>query len=185
MEGSRLLGVARRQSAPWGTSVSRVALEQRRVRSALRGGDLALLAVLAVVVRLVMAWAIPLASGTPDPNCAPDELEHFLVVRELAAGRVPTWPELPSIYAALLPVPYLPHAALLAAGREYCSLAALYRARPVWPELQGYPFARLGSVLAGVVTVVALARPPPEPPARVEPASSQGSWSRSFRSWCS
>jgi hypothetical protein len=134
----------------------------RRRRSRTPGarlGTVALvaLALLAVVPRLLLVWAIPLGSGSADPNCAPDELEHFLFVRELAAGRTPTWPEAPTIYAAFLPTVYVVHALALAAGGPVAAQPVWYRFAPSRSELLGFPFARLGGVILGLITVWALA----------------------------
>jgi len=111
----------------------------------------------AIVLRGILAWGIPLGSGSADPNCAPDEFEHVLMVRELARGLAPTWPDTPTIYGAFLPTVYLPHAVALALGSRWVDAPALYRVYPRWPVVVGYPLARLGSILMGVVTVLALA----------------------------
>ena len=108
-----------------------------------------------MALRLVAAWAIPLGFG-PNFNCAPDEAGHFWAARELALGHAATWPESLSIYSAYLPAPYLAHAAALALlGR--LDRPWLYRMPLAAERVRGYPLARLGSILLGAITVVALA----------------------------
>lgn len=122
----------------------------------LRTLDFALLAVLAFVPRIVMAWAIPLWSGSVDPNCAPDELAHYWVARELAHLKFEPWrPGGFSIYSAFPPVQYAAQAVSLAAG----SVLGIQFARFASPEplVVGYEWARLGSVLLGVLTTLLLA----------------------------
>lgn len=79
------------------------------------------------------------------------------MVRELARGVAPTWPDTPTIYGAFLPTVYIPHAAALYLGSKWTESPILYRFYPRWPLMVGYPLARLGSILMGVVTVVAFA----------------------------
>jgi 4-amino-4-deoxy-L-arabinose transferase-like glycosyltransferase len=125
------------------------------VRAPVRRRDLVLLVALTVTLRLVAAWAIPLGFG-PSFNCAPDEAGHFWAARELALGHDATWPQSLSIYSAYLPAPYLAHAAALALlGR--LDRPWLYRMPLEAERVRGYPLARLGSILLGAVTVVALA----------------------------
>lgn len=132
-------------------------VDPRTSRLPLRWADLAGLVLVAILLRGILAWGIPLGSGSADPNCAPDEFEHVLMVKELARGRAPTWPDTPTIYGAFLPTVYLPHAAALALGDRWAGSPFLYRVFPRWPVVVGYPIARLGSILMGVVTVLAIA----------------------------
>lgn len=121
----------------------------------MRRGDYFWLCVVALVPRLIVAWALPLASGSADPNCAPDELAHFWVVREMSYGRFAPWsPGAISIYAAFLPSQYVFQTATLAIGR----ILGGEIARFVSPEplILGYGYARLGSTLLGLITVAAL-----------------------------
>jgi 4-amino-4-deoxy-L-arabinose transferase-like glycosyltransferase len=117
--------------------------------------DIARVALLALVLRLFAAWAIPLGAGRPDPNCAPDEWEQVYTTRDLATGRFAPWPEGESIYATYLPSQYAAQAATLAAGLRLGDATWPYRSVPANPLLRGYPYARLGSVLLGVVAVLA------------------------------
>jgi len=122
-----------------------------------RSRDLVLIAALALGLRLFALWAIPLASGSPDPNCAPDEAAHFWVTRDLAQGRTPTWPDGTwTFYGAFPPSQYAVHAVTLALGRPVEGWAWLYRFPYREPQVRGYPLARLGSALLGVLTVVLL-----------------------------
>ena len=61
--------------------------------------SLAAIAALAAAVRLFAAWAIPFSAGSGDPNFAPDEAQHFKVIRDLSAGRASVWPESLSVYS--------------------------------------------------------------------------------------
>ena len=107
------------------------------------------------MLRLVAAWAIPLGFGASF-NCAPDEAGHFWAARELALGHGATWPESLSIYSAYVPAPYLAHAAAFALfGR--LDRPWLYRMPLEAERVRGYPLLRLGSILLGALTVVALA----------------------------
>lgn len=121
----------------------------------MRRGDLLAVVALAVALRLVAAWAIPLGFG-PDFNCAPDEAGHFWVARELARGHTATWPESASIYSAYPPSQYAPHVAFAALAR-HVDPPWLYRMPLAAERVRGYPLVRLGSVVLGAVTVVALA----------------------------
>jgi 4-amino-4-deoxy-L-arabinose transferase-like glycosyltransferase len=108
----------------------------------------------ALTLRLAMAWAIPLANGSDDPNCAPDESAHFQFTKALSHGRAPTWPDrTDSIYAAFLPTPYLLHAAALAALGERADVG---RFRPAATWARGYEAARLGSVVLSALTALTL-----------------------------
>ena len=99
-------------------------------------------------------WAIPLANGSRDPNCAPDESAHFAFVDALARCHAPRWPEeTSSIYAAFLPAPYLVQALTLAVARDHANVG---RFSPVEAWAHGYEAARLGSALLGVLTALAL-----------------------------
>jgi 4-amino-4-deoxy-L-arabinose transferase-like glycosyltransferase len=113
-------------------------------------------ALVALAVRLFVAWCIPLAGGSRDPNCAPDELAHFWVARGIALGSAPRWPDDPvSIYAAFLPSHYLLHAGAMLPWRLGFDPDWLYRLPPVIDAVRGFPLARLGSVLLGTGTIVA------------------------------
>lgn len=117
--------------------------------------DYVCLAAVAVVPRLLFLWTLPLASGSADPNCAPDELAHFWVTREMSFGRFAPWsPGAVSIYSSFLPTQYAFQAATLAGGR----LLGGDIVRIPSPEslVIGFGYARLGSVILGLVTVVAL-----------------------------
>ena len=119
------------------------------------GPELAAVAALALALRVAMAWAIPLASGSPDPNCAPDENAHFTFVAALSRGTAPTWPDgTRSIYGAFVPAPYLAQAAALAALGD---LAHWGRFAPVEAWARGFQAARLGSAVLGAVASAALA----------------------------
>ena len=113
---------------------------------------------LALVLRLVAAWAIPFGVGTQDRNCAPDEMDHFRIVRQLAEGRVPRWPEeTSSVYANFPPIQYSVHATLKAAASLIgLDGSALQRLPSLDPEARGHLPARLGSVLLGTLTVAVL-----------------------------
>jgi 4-amino-4-deoxy-L-arabinose transferase-like glycosyltransferase len=108
-----------------------------------------------VILRLAAAWAIPLGYG-PSFNCAPDEAGHFWAARELALGRTATWPESLSIYSAYLPSQYLAHAAFALLVPRF-DRPWLYRMPLEAERVRGYPLVRLGSILLGAVTVLALA----------------------------
>jgi hypothetical protein len=125
------------------------------VRAPVRRRDLVLLVTLAVALRLFAAWAIPLGFGA-DFNCAPDEAGHFWAAHELALGHGATWPESLSIYSAYLPAPYLAHAAAIALLARL-DRPWLYRMPLAAERVRGYPLARLGSILLGAATVIALA----------------------------
>ncbi len=120
-----------------------------------RSADLVIVGIAALALRLAMAWAIPLANGSPDPNCAPDESAHFMFTRALSTGVAPTWPEqTDSIYGAFLPTPYLVQALTLALAGDSADVGR-FRSASAWAH--GYEAARLGSALLGVLTVLALA----------------------------
>jgi 4-amino-4-deoxy-L-arabinose transferase-like glycosyltransferase len=124
-------------------------------RRVLRLVDLGVVGGIALGLRLAMAWAIPLASGSADPNCAPDESVHFLFTSALSHGRAPTWPDqTDSIYGAFLPTPYVVQALTLALAGD---VADVGRFQPVSPWARGYEAARLGSALLGTLTALALA----------------------------
>lgn len=117
--------------------------------------DLVLVGLVALALRLAMAWTIPLASGSPDVNCAPDERAHFLFTRALSEGRAPTWPDqTDSIYGAFLPTPYLAQAAALAVVGPADGLG---RFAPAEGWARGYQSARIGSALVGALACLALA----------------------------
>jgi len=120
-------------------------------------GQLVAVAVAALALRLFVAWALPLGIASGDPNCAPDEVAHFIVVRELASGRARTWPDVPSSESLHLPSQYVLQAAIFAMARAGADQDWLYRFSGWHPYLEGYPFARLGNVVLGVLTVVMLA----------------------------
>lgn len=122
----------------------------------MRQFDYLLLAAIALMPRLLILWALPLASGTTDPNCAPDELAHFWVVREMSFGRFEPWsPGAFSIYSSFLPSQYAFQAAMLAIGRFLGG--DIVRFESPEPLVAGYGYARLGSLLLGLITVSALA----------------------------
>jgi 4-amino-4-deoxy-L-arabinose transferase-like glycosyltransferase len=117
--------------------------------------DLIVVGLVALTLRLAMAWAIPLANGSPDPNCAPDETAHFVFTRALSTGRAPTWPEqTDSIYGAFLPTPYAAQALTLAVAGGSADVG---RFRPAVAWARGYEAARLGSALLSVLAALALA----------------------------
>src|SRR6266568_3279970 len=116
--------------------------------------EMAAVAAAALALRLAMAWAIPLANGSADPNCAPDEASHFIFTRALSTGRAPTWPDqTSSIYGAFLPTPYFFQAATLAVAGDRADVG---RFQPAADWAHGYEAARLGSALLGLITVLAL-----------------------------
>ncbi len=113
---------------------------------------------LALALRLLAAWAIPLGSGTLDPNCAPDELDHFRVTRALATGRAARWPEdTTSVYANFPPIQYAVQALALGSGAVLgIDGSRLQRLPSVDPEARGHLVARLGSVLLGTLAVAVI-----------------------------
>ena len=119
-------------------------------------GRLFLVGFVALAFRLAMSWAIPLGAFPGDPNCAPDEADHVRIVRTLAAGSVPQWPAFHLPYAAYLPTNSLVQAGTLVLLKPL-DRPALYRFPLVHEGLEGYPLARLGSVLLGVATAMLLA----------------------------
>ncbi|HUK66783.1 MAG TPA: glycosyltransferase family 39 protein [Anaeromyxobacteraceae bacterium] len=124
-------------------------------REPVRPLELIGLGLFALALRLAMVWAIPAAGGRPYRNCAPDEPAHFAIVRALASGRAPTWPdETSSIYGAFLPTPYFAQALSLAVAGD---LPATERTASSHPAAREYGAARLGSALLGALAVVALA----------------------------
>lgn len=125
---------------------------------AIRPAEILLMGVLALALRLAASWLIPLGSGTPDPNCAPDEGSHFEIVAGLVEGRALVFPrDTQSPYGCFPPVPYLVHAGALALGRIGADPDALVRHPAREPRYRGYGLARLGSVGLGVLTVLLLA----------------------------
>jgi 4-amino-4-deoxy-L-arabinose transferase-like glycosyltransferase len=123
----------------------------------MRKSDYVSLAAIALMPRLLFLWALPLASGTTDPNCAPDELAHFWVVREMSFGRFEPWsPGAFSIYSSFLPSQYVFQATTLAIGRFLGG--DIVRFVSPEPLVVGYGYARLGSILLGLITVAALAQ---------------------------
>lgn len=125
----------------------------------MRGRDLLALCVLALVLRLVALWALPLGAREERFECAPDEAGHFWVAAELANGRLPTWPDTSwTIKGSFPPLQYAAQAMTLLPVRFGFDPGWLYRAPVVVEEVQGYPLARLGSALLGVLTVVLLAQ---------------------------
>ena len=120
-------------------------------------GQLAGVALIAAALRLFVGWALPFGMRAGEPNCAPDEAAHFIVVRELASGRARTWPAVASSESFHLPSQYLTQAAGLALGTRLGDVAWPYRFTGWNPYVRGYPFARAGGVALGVLTVVMLA----------------------------
>lgn len=115
-------------------------------------------ALVALVLRVLVAWSLPLDASDTVRECAPDERGHLAVIQPLASGTVPEWPrDTAVIYAAFPPVPYLAHAAVLAGGRLLPGTERWWRFPPRTPEGAGHLWARAGSVLLGVATVVLLA----------------------------
>ncbi len=123
----------------------------------LRNLDRAGIAVLALLLGLATAWLIPFGGGVSDPNCAPDELAHFSYVEALASGHFESWPESDDRMAFFPPGQYLFQTLGLLAGRAGLDAPELYRVPIGDAELEGFPIARLGSVLLGVLAVVLLA----------------------------
>lgn len=104
--------------------------------------------VLALGLRVAMAWAIPFASGTTDPNCAPDESVHFELVTKLAEGHAPVWPEESwSIYAAFPPPQYFAQALSFRLGR-----AVEWGRFEPQPWARGFQAARFGSSVLGMLS---------------------------------
>lgn len=123
----------------------------------MRSRDILLLTVLTALPRLFVLWALPLASGSSDPNCAPDELAHFWVVRDIALLKFTAWtPEGFSIYAAFPPVQYFMHALLY--SLHPLSPSLLTRFASPHDVVVGYGYARLGGVVLGITTVLTLAQ---------------------------
>jgi hypothetical protein len=121
-----------------------------------RGADLALLALLALSLRAAVAVLIPHGHFQGDANCAPDEVAHVTVARDLAHGRAPTWPASESIYSAFPPTPYAVHAITGAAAAPLAALEPRL-SRPPRQEHAGYLPYRLGGVLLGVAGVLLFA----------------------------
>ncbi len=117
----------------------------------------AVIASVALALGLVVAWLVPLGAATPDPSCAPDELAHFDYISALAGGRFGSWPEVDSRMAMFTPGQYAFQVAGLKLARAGVDSAAWYRSPPRAPRLRGFPTARLGSVLLGVLAVLFLA----------------------------
>ncbi len=115
------------------------------------------IACVALVLGLMVAWLVPLGAATPDPNCAPDEQAHFDYISALADGRFGSWPEVDSRMAMFTPGQYAFQVAGLKLARVGVDGAAWYRSPPRDPRLRGFPVARLGSVLLGVLAVLCLA----------------------------
>jgi hypothetical protein len=116
------------------------------------------LALVALTLRAIVAWSLPLDASDAIRECAPDERGHLDIVQLIAAGEVPLYPEnTTSAYAALSPAPYFVHAAFYALGRHLSHVESLYRFPPRTAAGDGYLFARAGSVLLGVLTVLFLA----------------------------
>lgn len=112
--------------------------------------------VLALALRAFVAWTLPLDASDTVRECAPDERGHLQVVQKLATGRLfVERPDPRSSYEAFLPVPYLPHAAVLAVGTAELGRYARFPART--PAGQGFFAARVGSVVLGALTVLLLA----------------------------
>ncbi len=111
----------------------------------------------ALVLGLAVSWLVPLGAATPDPSCAPDELAHFTYISALADGRFGSWPEVDSRMAMFTPGQYALQAAGLKLARAGMDDAAWYRSPPRDRRLWGFPGARLGSVLLGVLAVICLA----------------------------
>ena len=55
-----------------------------RKSTTIYSSEMAAVAAIALALRLAMAWAIPFANGSADPNCAPDEASHFIFTRALS-----------------------------------------------------------------------------------------------------
>ncbi len=122
------------------------------------GIDRAGIGCLALTLGLATAWLIPIGGGFSwDQNCAPDELAHFSYVDALASGRFESWPEFDNRMAFFPPGQYLFQTLGLLVGRAGLDAPAFYRSAPDDAALSGFPFARLGSVLLGVLAVVLLA----------------------------
>jgi 4-amino-4-deoxy-L-arabinose transferase-like glycosyltransferase len=120
-----------------------------------RRSDYFWLSLVALAPRLVVAWSLPLASGSTDPNCAPDELAHFLAAREISLCRFEPWsPGAFSIYSSFLPSQYAFQAVALALGRALGGDIARFASPHAL--VAGFGYARLGSVLLGASTVLAL-----------------------------
>ena len=51
------------------------------------------IALLALVLRLFIAWTLPLDASDVVRECAPDERGHLAIVQFLASGTVPEWPQ--------------------------------------------------------------------------------------------
>ncbi len=119
-----------------------------------RWRPLLLVATLALVPRLLIAWELPL--GTPElhPDCAPDEGLQYWTVMRYADGDVATWPESGSIYSAFPPIAYAAHAATLAVARAVPGGVEPERFPSAWRRLRRYAGARLGGVLLGCLTAV-------------------------------
>jgi len=124
------------------------------VNGRLRRIDLLAISLAALLPRLFLSWTIPLAGGLEDPNCAPDEAQHFVVVRALARGHVPSFSEIAVPYAAYPPTNYAVQALCLAA-LTHLPCPGRFPARD--PAIGGYFFARLGSVILGMISALLLA----------------------------
>jgi 4-amino-4-deoxy-L-arabinose transferase-like glycosyltransferase len=115
------------------------------------------IALAAFVLRAFVAWTLPLDASDAVRECAPDERGHLQVIQRLASGRLLTSaPDPRSSYEAFPPVPYVPHAVLLALG-DAARIDGLARFPPRSDAGAGMLPARAGSVVLGVLTVVLLA----------------------------
>jgi 4-amino-4-deoxy-L-arabinose transferase-like glycosyltransferase len=129
----------------------------RRAVRGLRRRDAALIAVLAALPSLAAAWLIPLGAATPDPSCAPDERAHMAYVAALADGRLPARPDMDLRMAMYPPTLYAAQLAGLALARGGADAPWQYRLPLRDPSYRGFPLARLGSVLLGVLGSLAVA----------------------------
>lgn len=118
---------------------------------------LTFLAILAAAPALGTAWLVPLAAGPTMVSCAPDELSHAEYAVALADGDFTVWPDSPWRMSFFPPSQYAAQTAGILAARVGGDAAWQYRLPLQDSRLQGFPLARVGSVLLGVLAVLALA----------------------------
>ncbi|MEO2167241.1 MAG: glycosyltransferase family 39 protein [bacterium] len=114
------------------------------------------LVLLAALPSLVAAWLIPLGRSSVDLSCAPDETAHMEYVVALADGQFAAWPDNSLRMSMYPPSQYAAQVAGLLAARAGGDAAWQYRDLAQVGSFRGFPLARLGSVVLGIVGVLAL-----------------------------
>ncbi len=121
-------------------------------------GSLMLIAALALAVRLFALCAIPYARDAGDPNFAPDEQGHLIVVQALAHGQLLRWPEETwTIYSVFPPSQDAAQAAMLRISEQLGLRDRFASFAPMHEEGRGYLWARLGSAIASTLVCLLLA----------------------------